>query len=142
MNKYSEVERAVMQPCQLGCLYEKKFEAYCIERSIPIYQPVQNQTLEDYVIIHNSYYKTVNVKYRKFNSRDRCELQLVSKAGGKLKQNYLRSLRLDYIVLATDVYPDKFFYLDLDVIRETDKILSDYPSISLSRETILDYELS
>lgn len=132
-----------MNKCQLGSLHEKKFEVYCIEKGIPVYLPVQNQTLEDYIIIHEDNYKTVNVKYRKFNSRNRCELQFVSKAGGgwnkKSMRNYLHT-ELDYIVLATDLYPDKFFYINLDKIRDSSKSSSTYPSLCLSEETILDYE--
>jgi len=127
---------------QLGNLYEKRFEIFCIERNIPIYSPVQNQSIEDYVIVHKNDYKTVNVKYRSWNNRDRCELQLISKAGGKDGANYLATSHLDYIIFCTNLFPRRFFYIDLWKLRDSDKINSKYPSLSLSRETIMNYEFS
>ena len=126
---------------QIGNLYEKRFEVFCIQNDIPIYTPVQNQSIEDYVIVHKCDYKSVNVKYRSWNNRNRCELQLISKAGGKKGTNYLTN-SLDYIVLCTDMFPDKFFYIDLWKIRDSDKINSKYPSLSLSKETIMDYQFA
>jgi hypothetical protein len=133
MNKLTRV--------QLGNLYEKRFEVFCIEKEIPIYTPVQHQSMEDYIIVHKNDYKSINVKYRTWNSRDRCELQLISKAGGKDGANYLTNIHLDYIILCTDMFPNFFFCIDLWKIRDSDKINSKYPSLSLSKETIMDYKM-
>lgn len=133
MNKLTRV--------QLGNLYEKRFEVFCIERKIPIYTPVQHQSMEDYIIVHKCDYKTINVKYRTWNKRDRCELQLISKAGGKDGANYLTKIHLDYIILCTDMFPNFFFCIDLWKIRDSNKINSKYPSLSLSKETIMDYKM-
>ena len=120
--------------CTEGTLWEKKFEVYCIENNIPIWTPVINQSHEDYLVKMLHEIVPVNVKYRKINSRGRFELKLTSR-----KINYLSDTDIKYIALVTDVSPDEFFFIDLDVIRRSEKIDATYPSISLSTKTIRQY---
>ena len=120
--------------CTEGTLWEKKFEVYCIENNIPIWTPVINQSHEDYLVKMLHEIVPVNVKYRKINSRGRFELKLTSR-----KINYLSDTDIKYIALVTDVYPDEFFFIDLDVMRRSEKIDATYPSISLSTKTIRQY---
>ena len=120
--------------CKEGTLWEKKFEVYCIENNIPIWTPVINQSHEDYLVKMLHEIVPVNVKYRKMNSRGRFELKLTSR-----KINYLSDTDIKYIALVTDVYPDEFFFIDLDVMRRSEKIDATYPSISLSTKTIRQY---
>ena len=115
-------------------MWEKKFEVYCIENNIPIWTPVINQSHEDYLVKMLHEIVPVNVKYRKINSRGRFELKLTSR-----KINYLSDTDIKYIALVTNVYPDEFFFIYLDVIRRSEKIDATYPSISLSTKTIRQY---
>ena len=121
--------------CKEGTLWEKKFEVWCIGHDIPIWTPVINQSNEDYLIEVQGEIVPVNVKYRRLNSRDRFELKLTSR-----KINYLTDTDIKYIALATNRTRNMFSFIDLDKIRNTEKVDSKYPSISLSLSTIMEYE--
>ena len=124
----------VNHKCVEGSLWEKRFEVYCIKNNIPIWSPVVNQTHEDYLIKILDEIVPVNVKYRGLNSRNRFEMKLTSR-----RINYLTDTDIRYIALGIDKLPEVFFFIDLNTLRNSEKIHSKYPSISLSMSTLFQY---
>ena len=109
---------------RLGSLYEKKFEVFCLENSIPIWKPVANQTHEDFIIYYHGF-KTVTVKYRSYSARNRIEIRLYSETRRRRNNDYhgspneIRSWEFDILALATDRTAD-WYLIDMEKRRKID----------------------